>query len=267
MVRPGSRATALAQNATLSGRSYLLVLDGGPMTANDWMACDSLDDARRFVKDYLQPGDLAAVWEGDPGQVNFTTDPAVLLRNLTPSVGVSVRTELSGSKSGLDAAIGFLSSIQGTRKSLVFFSCGWIPWAFDMLAPNQPDLDLRARYFEANEGFQLASRSDVLIYACDARGLLTGAAAADQRGSAPRVDILASNGALKTLAEATGGFALVNGNDYGPGFAHIVEDNSHYYVLGYDSPIRGQDGRFINVNVRVDHSGLTVRARQGYFAK
>jgi hypothetical protein len=42
----------------------------------------------------------------------------------------------------------------------------------------------------------------------------------------------------------TGGFAVVNRNDFATAFQRIVDDNSSYYVMGYYSTNERRDGRF-----------------------
>ena len=73
-----------------------------------------------------------------------------------------------------------------------------------------------------------------------------------------------SQDSLRIISDETGGFAVVNQNDFRTAFTRIVEDNSSYYVLGYYSSDERRDGRFRNVDVRVTKPGLRVRARKGY---
>src|SRR5205807_6199286 len=70
---------------------------------------------------------------------------------------------------------------------------------------------------------------------------------------------------LRVLSEETGGFAVVNKNDYATAYQRIVEDNSSYYVLAYYPP-DARPGRLHKIDVRVTRPGLTVRARKGYVA-
>jgi VWFA-related protein len=72
--------------------------------------------------------------------------------------------------------------------------------------------------------------------------------------------------ALRTLAEGTGGIAVVNTNDLNAGATRIVDDLSSYYLLGYQSTNSRLDGRWRTIAVRVKRPGVDVRARKGYRA-
>src|SRR5207302_752452 len=71
---------------------------------------------------------------------------------------------------------------------------------------------------------------------------------------------------LRVVADETGGFAVLNQNDFRDGFSRILEDNSSYYVLGYYPTNEKLDGRFRNLQVKVLKPGLKVRTRRGYVA-
>src|SRR5438093_1005495 len=72
-----------------------------------------------------------------------------------------------------------------------------------------------------------------------------------------------SQDSLRVLSEETGGFAVVNKNDYATAYQRIVEDNSSYYVLAYYPP-DARPGRLHKIDVRVTRPGLLVRGRKGY---
>jgi hypothetical protein len=72
-----------------------------------------------------------------------------------------------------------------------------------------------------------------------------------------------SQDSLRTISDETGGFAVVNRNQFNTAFDRIVQDNSSYYVLAYYPPT-DKPGKFHKIDVRVTRPGLTVRARRGY---
>jgi hypothetical protein len=71
---------------------------------------------------------------------------------------------------------------------------------------------------------------------------------------------------LRSLAAATGGFALLNSNSFNDAFTRLAQENSLYYMLGFNSAQDRDDGRFVPVQVRVKRPGLRVLAKDGYIA-
>jgi VWFA-related protein len=171
-----------------------------------------------------------------------------------------------------------LTDVHGRRKAMVYVGEG-----FDY---NTQDVFGRSEASSILEGTQrligLATRANVAIYTIDPRGLaVTGEDAAsvgrvpvdftDQIGMASiqsslRDEFILSQDSLRTLSEETGGFALLNQTDYSKGLSRIVEENSHYYLLGYYPTNSKQDGKYRNIEVKLKRSGLEVRARKGYLA-
>ena len=47
---------------------------------------------------------------------------------------------------------------------------------------------------------------------------------------------------FKEIADLTGALALLNRNEFGTGFKRIVDDNSRYYLLGYQSTSKSKSG-------------------------
>jgi VWFA-related protein len=117
----------------------------------------------------------------------------------------------------------------------------------------------------------LAARANARIYSLDARGLDRGRTPLGN--FAPHDDTLGNLLAsfdigadpTNSLAVDTGGFVVRNANILDQAVERIVEDASHYYVLGY-RPERAPDGTFRKISVKVNRPGVTVRARRGYVA-
>ena len=142
----------------------------------------------------------------------------------------------------------------------------------------------------------LSNRSNVSIYAVDARGLLSareglaggvdlaGAAAQSQRqmatrGSGPvsRADVMIGEQAeeairknvqntLAELSENTGGFLIANTNDLRTGMRRVASEVASYYALSYLPSNPSLDGKFRKVTVKVKRSGVKLQTRNGYFA-
>ena len=166
----------------------------------------------------------------------------------------------------------FLAGMRGRRKAVVFFSEGI---NYNVTDPfNNPHATDVQR--EIRELIAAATRANVNVYSVDPRGVTSGLEDAIEIGSIPADgsigtadmmnELRLEQDSLRVVADETGGFAVLNQNDFRNGFARILEDNSSYYVLGYYPTNDKRDGRFRNVQVKVLKPGLKVRARSGYAA-
>ena len=69
---------------------------------------------------------------------------------------------------------------------------------------------------------------------------------------------------LEIMAGASGGFAVVNTNDFAGGIDRILTDLDNYYLLGFAPPDTTTKGyRRLEVQLR-NHPGTTLRYRRGY---
>jgi hypothetical protein len=68
---------------------------------------------------------------------------------------------------------------------------------------------------------------------------------------------------LRELALGTGGFWILNTNDFMPGLDKIVRELDEYYLLGYTPPAKTGEGACHSIKVTVER-GLRVRFRSGY---
>jgi VWFA-related protein len=274
------RSDLNSQLADLKGRVYLLYFNlSTPQSLVDVGA-----QARVFIQDFVQAGDMVGLWNSDAMSqtLTFTTDKAELLKSLPPEGHTTAGGVQSGKEIGkLGDAVAFLSGIQGRRKALILFSPGWpaanfgqfgsnaaasIPWTNTTPGGSTNTGPITPSW---NTPSDITGRSDVQIYTVDSRGLMAPPMwprnhqqlAAGLDSNVWSVDM------LRSIADETGGLAIFNTNDYRPGFARIVEDNSQYYVLGYSSAVKDKGHHFVPVEVKVKRPGLTVRARQGYFTR
>ena len=116
---------------------------------------------------------------------------------------------------------------------------------------------------------ETASRFNASIYSVDPRGLAAFEFDMDQPQISFRTDQRAlrfTQNTLRILSDETGGRAIVNQNDLGPGLQQMLDDASGYYLLGYNSTAAPTDGEFHEIEVRLKRPDLRVRAREGYWA-
>jgi hypothetical protein len=116
--------------------------------------------------------------------------------------------------------------------------------------------------------FDAANRANTSIYTIDPRGLAPFEYDINQ-GVALERDrdhLRQTSDTLKIVAEETGGRAIVGRNDFLGGLRQMLQDSSSYYLLGYNSSVAKNDGKFHPIKVRVKRPGVEVRARKGYWA-
>jgi VWFA-related protein len=121
---------------------------------------------------------------------------------------------------------------------------------------------------EMQDVFNAANRSNTALYTVDPRGLSTGEFDINESVGMTRSStaLRQTQDTLRVLADQTDGRAIVNRNDLARAMQQIVGDSSAYYLLGYNSSLAPQDGKFHEIRVRVKRSGADVRARKGYWA-
>jgi VWFA-related protein len=137
---------------------------------------------------------------------------------------------------------------------------------------------------------ELLAAARVAVYPVDARSLIVGSNVYDQTLSptpdplvrtvqpldnqqTPAEELANSHDAtvnshetMQDLAAETGGLALYNRNDIARAVALSAADGEHYYTLGYYPEGARWDGKFHNIEVKLNREGLKVRHRSGYFA-
>jgi len=118
---------------------------------------------------------------------------------------------------------------------------------------------------ELDELTRAANRANATIYPIDPRGLVAGQ---DLDQEVDQQDwnayLRETQDSLRVLGEGTGGFAVVNQNDFTKAFKRIDAETSDYYVIGYYS--NNPDGlkRTRKLDVRTSRPGLTVVSRTEY---
>lgn len=197
----------------------------------------------------------------------------------------SIRNDMLFTIDALSETVRSLAGLPG-RKALLYLSNGvpMTPGSDLFYAQHQKFRDgsalAREVEFNLSRRFQevtnLANANRVAFYTLDAAGLEVGAGMdAEYRGRSVSADwhssVRAAHQAnmddpLRFMAQRTGGMAILNTNDVGPGLEKVAAGFDSYYSLGFSRNMT-VDGRYHEIKVRVKRKGLTVRHREGFREK
>ena len=178
----------------------------------------------------------------------------------------------TGTLGALKYVIGGMSELPG-RKSIILFSDG-----FRLTERSENGFSGSGRVIDyLTQLIDVASRSSVVIYTIDPRGLqYTGPTAADQIGPSPdavqkaisdRSDqLFETQSGLSYLARETGGFDIKNNNDISGGVRKILDDQSYYLVAYEPNPETFDPAKrkFNKLEVKVTRANAKVRTRSGF---
>jgi len=242
---------------------------------------------RQFIDTRLGPNDMAAILTvrgGPDAMQGFTSSRRLLLRAVNHFTGGQFGSEVPAERTSrinaslltLSGAADFLAAFHGRRKALIHVSEGL---GFDVY--NIRDDHYSGYMAIVRDAIAATTRADASIYTIDPQGLPTpGDTAAEtpppldlgprfNRVDPPTTQDLeqqsrASRESLRYLAAETGGFAMVNSNDFGGAFDRIVADNSSYYLLGFYPTNGRREGKVRQLQVKVRRPGVQVTARSTY---
>lgn len=209
----------------------------------------------RFVRTQLYASDMVAIVEHRAiDEVWFSRDHEELARRLHRILDPFVRENTragpgsAGSLPGspplratraLEDLATRLAALRDGRKAIIYVG--------DSIGSRSGDLTL-----DFYEMVTTLNKTNTTVYVMDTGGLTT-------RSN------LARSINLRALAEETGGFAIVNTNNFDANLKTVAGDAAFYYLLGYTSPAPA-DGKFHNIDVRVKRQQVTVRSRSGFLA-
>lgn len=156
------------------------------------------------------------------------------------------------------------------RKLVIWLSPGW-PLLSGPGIQEQLDNKQRQRIFSNVVSFSnLLRQARITLYSIDP----LGSADFDTRafwwqqyvGGVNKVyDANMGHLALQVLAAQSGGMALIVGNDIAAEVRRCVNDADAYYELSFVPPLDQKANELNKVQVRVNKSGVDVRARQVYY--
>jgi len=182
-----------------------------------------------------------------------------------------------------------LEKVQNRRKAVIYISSGY---DFNPFAQSRVEEQaLRARvdaadlqndpFFRTQQSSQMlaeadlvgelaeltraANRANATIYTIDPRGLSAGPDVdLDIRTPEWSAYLRTSQDSLRVIAEETGGFAMVNMNNFSAGLKRIDAETSDYYVLAYSSSNADPLKRLRRIEVKSTRQGATVFHRTSY---
>jgi VWFA-related protein len=241
-------------------RVVLIVLDDATVS---FRSIDRVKKIGSAIVDRLGPADAASIvyTAANNKSQEYTSDRARLRAAVdrftdTAVAGLEQRYSLATLSSALD----YLADLPQYRKAVIFVS----GLQLDLVAPagatditqlGAPEnaATQRDRRYDMEEVFQKAQRANISLYPINPNGLEV---------TADGPDLTVET--LLTLANNTGGFAVVNSNSFTSQIGQIFRETGSYYLLGIEAA--HTDGRLRKVDVRVNRSGLIVRTRSGYVA-
>lgn len=104
-----------------------------------------------------------------------------------------------------------------------------------------------------------ANRANTTLYTIDPRGLVGGPDLDENIDMVEWMNhVTSTQNSLRTLAELTGGIAVVNQNDFKKALQRIDAETSDYYMLGYYSNNPDPTKRRRRIEVKVTRPGMNV---------
>jgi VWFA-related protein len=272
-------APDVATNTRAGGRAIIIMIDDTTVSSMDstvgpsfWML-KARATARRVV-DELGPDDVAAVvfTAYNHTAQGFTSDRERLLTaidksalfpppQLTGSTGTSYGKTYNPEQNGycycgvcsveaLAHVAESLRSLPQQRKIVIYISSG---------VAIRPDITEPCNMLRREAQFNAlrkAALANVTINPIDPQGIVVEGV----------VDGPSSKRSyLVTMAESTGGRAVINDNDMDLEVPNVLAESSSYYLLGVESTGVVKDGLFHEIDVTVGKPGLEVRTRTGYY--
>jgi VWFA-related protein len=121
---------------------------------------------------------------------------------------------------------------------------------------------------ELSELTRAANRANVSFYTIDPRGLVGGPDLDENIDPVAYQNMVRkTQDSLRVIADETGGYAVVNQNDFDKALKRIDAETSDYYVLGYYSSNPDPTKRNRRVEIKVHRPNINVWSRNGYSLK
>lgn len=271
-------------------RQFVVVIDDLHLLAIDTLAVKRI--LTEFVNSLTTDDEVALVFiRRSDLSFDFTRDPGRLLsaiKNLRAATDLGEelpRGEIlakSAADQALEAArttsfvlrnvASMLAGSSYVRRAIVYVGTySILDPSVRPIYPEKGDAEMAQRYLD--DAFTAARRADVPIYTLDPRGIpspetstLGPLVKRFQERASMAHRIIVQQDHLGEIAVNTGGRAFINRSNLTGAVDEIVSENGSFYLLGYYPDPFVRDGRFHEIHVHVNRSGLRVRARSGYVA-
>ena len=252
----GKVASDVVSNQFESDRIFVIYLDDALMMGNRASPLWPIREMRKHVNlflDQLQPNDLVALVFSVQVRLNqnLTNDHAKI------RAAVEAYPQMDGQISmpqsclaplysvrTFEQLVSSLSTVNDRRKAIVYFGGNLV---FHTKPMDECGVGVLWQKILLE-----AQQNHVTINPVDTIGLRPGSQAAADK--------------YMSLADYTGGHAVVNNNDFAPGLRQILVENSSYYLLAYNPTNDAEDGRFRRITVKVNRPDVEVRTRSSYWA-
>lgn len=140
------------------------------------------------------------------------------------------------------------------RKNLLWISEGFPFALFPDLAQGGGSIPMNTNAWAYEEITNELMNAQVAVYPIDAAGVTKN-------------DRFDPQTAMAAMAERTGGKTYFRRNDIDMGVRTSLDDGATYYTLEYYPQNKTWDGKFRNIEVKVNRAGAKLEYRRGYYAQ
>ena len=274
--RPVSIESSAAVDASTDGRTYLMAVDALHLSPRG--AARVQVALEQFVNDFFGPHDRGAVaWLGRTPRISGVTNDRQQLLGAIGVASTAARSSGAGDLYPLGVGAAAFSTSDALDSSGRTFAALTTalervphgissPVAVLLISGGVPEAGASRATSDARRALLAeAARANASIYPIDPAGMAAIRSSLSP-GDESEPAGLAEWASLRTIAESTGGRAILGQSDLAPAYRQIVQDNTFYYVISFVSAhAQEHDGDFHNVRVRVKRAGVTLTTRKGWY--
>ena len=263
-------APDVTTNALGEPRLFVILMDDATTPTDPFMVATAKKIALGII-DEMSVSDLAAVvFTMDNSHAQDFTGDRRLLRAAVEQFKFGMRgNPLAArySQKTLDAVLKILRARPHGRNAIMLISAN--PISSEEVSATGNEMQRMADMIADLNGIESATRfAPVPIYGFNIAGLVApnGSAVRGLSANVPRyaerpytdTDAKAANDIFRTIADLTGGRAIVNDNEPARVVPAVFDEMSAYYMVAYRATYPAGDGKAHKLQIRVDRPGVTV---------